>query len=140
MGGSFNPPTLAHYKLMKAAVDALDADIGFFVPVSDAYLKRKMSHSHSPVVLSPELRVSMLYAMCAEDHRMEVCEKEIGTIEARTMPTLIALQEDFPDAELHFVMEADKKGRNNPLTQDGKRRTSTLWSPSFRPSLSRTIS
>ena len=108
MGGSFNPPTLAHYKLMKAAVDALDANIGFFVPVSDAYLKRKMSHSHPPVVLSPELRVSMLRAMCAEDHRMEVCEKEIGTIEARTMPTLIALQEDFPDAELHFVMGADK--------------------------------
>ena len=36
MGGSFNPPTSAHYRLMKEAVDALEADIGFFVPVSDA--------------------------------------------------------------------------------------------------------
>ena len=45
MGGSFNPPTLAHYKLMKEAIDALNADIGFFVPVSDAYLKRKMCQS-----------------------------------------------------------------------------------------------
>ena len=59
MGGSFNPPTLAHYKLMKEAIDALDADIGFFVPVSDAYLRRKMRHSHPPVVLSPELRVKI---------------------------------------------------------------------------------
>ena len=42
MGGSFNPPTVAHFKLMKAAIDAIDASIGFFVPVSDAYLKRKM--------------------------------------------------------------------------------------------------
>ena len=108
MGGSFNPPTTAHYKLMKEAVDALEADIGFFVPVSDAYLKRKMRHSHPPVVLSPEMRVRMLRSMCSDDSRLQVCEKEIGTIEPRTMPTLQALQEDFPNAELYFVMGADK--------------------------------
>ncbi len=107
MGGSFNPPTLAHYKLMKEAVDALEADIGFFVPVSDAYLRRKMRHSHPPVVLSEEIRVRMLQLMCT-DGRMRVCEKEIGTIEARTMPTLLALQEDYPDADLYFVMGDDK--------------------------------
>lgn len=108
MGGSFNPPTTAHYKLMKEAVDALEADIGFFVPVSDAYLRRKMRHSHPPVVLSPEMRVRMLRSMCYDDNRLQVCEKEIGTIEARTMPTLISLQEDYPDAELYFLMGADK--------------------------------
>lgn len=107
MGGSFNPPTLAHYRLMKEAIDALDADIGFFVPVSDAYLKRKMRNSHPPVVLPPELRVKMLQTMCT-DKRMAVCEKEIGTIEPRTMPTLMALQEEYPDADLYFLMGADK--------------------------------
>ena len=108
MGGSFNPPTLAHYRLMKEAVDALEADIGFFVPVSDAYLKRKMRHSHPSVVLSPEMRVRMLQSMCSADSRLQVCEKEIGTIEPRTMPTLLALQEDYPEAELYFVMGEDK--------------------------------
>lgn len=39
MGGSFNPPTLAHYMLMDYAIDALNAEFGYFVPVSDAYLK-----------------------------------------------------------------------------------------------------
>ena len=39
MGGSFNPPTLPYYRLMKEAIDALDADIGFFVPVNDACLR-----------------------------------------------------------------------------------------------------
>lgn len=107
MGGSFNPPTLAHYRLMKDAIDSLDADIGFFVPVSDAYLKRKMRRSHPPVVLSPDLRVKMLQTMCT-DSRMAICEKEIGTIEPRTMPTLTALQEEYPDAELYFLMGADK--------------------------------
>ena len=108
MGGSFNPPTSAHLRLMKEAVDALNANIGFFVLVSDAYLKRKMRHSHPPVALSPEMRVRMLQSMCADDSRLQVCEKEIGTIEPRTMPTLQALQEDYPEAELYFVMGADK--------------------------------
>ncbi len=107
MGGSFNPPTLAHYTLMRVAIAALDACRGLFVPVSDAYLKRKMRRCHPPVVLSPEMRVSMLQAMCA-DSTMTVCEKEIGTVEARTIPTLMELQEENPDAEIHFLMGADK--------------------------------
>ena len=107
MGGSFNPPTLAHYTLMREAVDALDAWRGVFVPVSDAYLKRKMRRCTPPVVLSPAMRVSMLRSMCA-DSRMTVCEKEIGTVEARTMPTLMELQEENPDAEIYFLLGADK--------------------------------
>ena len=107
MGGSFNPPTLAHYTLMREAIDALDAWRGIFVPVSDAYLKRKMRRCHPPVVLSPEMRVRMLQSMCV-DSRMIVCDKEIGTFEARTMPTLMELQEEYPDAELYFLLGSDK--------------------------------
>jgi len=66
-----------------------------------------MGHSHPPVVLSEELRVRMLKSMCT-DERMAVCEKEIGTIEPRTMPTLLELQKDYPEAELYSVMGADK--------------------------------
>ncbi|MGM9844432.1 MAG: NADAR domain-containing protein [Muribaculaceae bacterium] len=107
MGGSFNPPTLAHYTLMRDAIDALDARRGIFVPVSDAYLKRKMRRCHPPVVLSPEMRVRMLQSMCI-DSRMMVCEKEIGTVEARTVPTLMELQEEYPDAVIYFLLGADK--------------------------------
>lgn len=108
MGGSFNPPTSAHYKLLLAAVDALDAGIGFFVPVSDAYLKRKMKFSHPPVMLSEEMRAKMLEAMCSSDSRLSVCTKEFGTIQARTTDTMLALQEDYPEAELYFVLGDDK--------------------------------
>ena len=107
MGGSFNPPTLAHYVLMREAIDALDAYRGIFVPVSDAYLRRKMRHCHPPVVLSPEMRIEMLLSMCT-DNRMMVCEKEMGTVEARTMPTLMELQEEYPDADIYFLLGADK--------------------------------
>ena len=108
MGGSFNPPTAAHWKLMLAAVNALEADMGFFVPVSDAYLKRKMKRAHPPVVLSEEMRVKMLQSMCDSDNRLHVCTKELGAIEARTTDTMLALQKDFPDADLYFVLGDDK--------------------------------
>lgn len=118
MGGSFNPPTLAHYMLMKYAIDALNAECGYFVPVSDAYLRRKMRHSHPPIVLSSELRIKMLQAMCSGD-KMKVCDKEIGTIEARTLPTLKSFKEEFPKYELYFVMGDDKLDLLSHLTEKG---------------------
>ena len=107
MGGSFNPPTLAHYKLMKTALDAVDADLGFYVPVSDAYLKRKMTRSGFFMVLSPEVRIKMLETMCT-DGRMKVWEREIGTVMARTVDTLQEIQDDYPDADVYFIMGDDK--------------------------------
>lgn len=120
MGGSFNPPTLAHYMLMKYAIDAINAECGYFVPVSDAYLRRKMRHSHPPIVLSSELRIKMLQAMCYEDNKMKLCDKEIGTIEARTLPTLKSFKQEFPECELYFVMGDDKLELLSHLTEKGK--------------------
>ena len=108
MGGSFNPPTLAHFMLMKNAIDVLNAEFGYFVPVSDAYLKRKMRRMRPAMVLTEEMRLKMLLAMCAEDNRMCVSDKEFGTIEARTLPTLKSFKEEFPEHELYFVMGDDK--------------------------------
>ena len=36
MGGSFNPPTIAHLRLMQVAMDGVGARNGIFVPVSRA--------------------------------------------------------------------------------------------------------
>lgn len=117
MGGSFNPPILAHYKLMSCAIAALDADKGIFVPVSDAYLKRKMKGDSRPIILSPEVRIAMLEAICSKEERMGVSTLEIGTIEGRTVPTLHALQRENPDAELYFIMGDDKLALLEHLTK-----------------------
>lgn len=50
MGGSFNPPTIAHLRIMQAALDQLPGDSiygnkGIFVPASNAYVNRKMSRN-----------------------------------------------------------------------------------------------
>ena len=69
MGGSFNPPTMAHLKLMQSAIAQLSTgtpfeDIrGIFVPSSDAYVRRKMgkkSEEADHTVLSEKLRYDML--------------------------------------------------------------------------------
>lgn len=108
MGGSFNPPTLAHYLLLKTAAEALDAEKGFFVPVSEPYLKRKMRGSHPPVVLSSELRMQMLESICRTEDRLEVSDMELQSVQAQTLITMARMQERYPDAELYFLLGADK--------------------------------
>ena len=107
MGGSFNPPTIAHQELMKDAMKAVEAELGFFVPVSDAYLKRKMRYNKSAMVLPPQLRIDMVKCMCT-DGSMQVCDLEMGTVKARTLETLKAIQEVYPFAEIYFIMGDDK--------------------------------
>lgn len=107
MGGSFNPPTIAHYKLMKDAMQVVKADLGYFVPVSDAYLKRKMRYNKSAIVLSPKVRIDMLQCMCA-DGTMKVSDIEMGTIKARSLETLMAIQAEHPAAQIYFIMGDDK--------------------------------
>lgn len=107
MGGSFNPPTIAHYKLMQDAMKVVKADLGFFVPVSDAYLKRKMRFNRSAMVLPPQLRISMLKCMCTDDS-LQVSDVEMGTVRARTLETLMAIQSEYPSAEIYFIMGDDK--------------------------------
>ena len=107
MGGSFNPPTVAHQELMKDAMKAVEADLGFFVPVSDAYLKRKMRYNKSAMVLPPQLRIDMVKCMCA-DGSMQVCDLEMGTVKARSLETLKDIQQEYPFAEIYFIMGDDK--------------------------------
>ena len=73
MGGSFNPPTIAHLKLIQAAMDGMKAERGYLVPVSFAYLKRKMVRAGCGNLCIPtENRLQMLRAMAAEDMRIQI--------------------------------------------------------------------
>ena len=43
LGGSFNPPTIAHQVFLLSAIEALGADLGIFVPAPYPYVKKKMA-------------------------------------------------------------------------------------------------
>ena len=71
--GSFNPPTLAHERLLGAAMNAISADQGLFVPLNNSLVTKKMNKTDWPdEVLSEETRVQMLAAICAADDRFAV--------------------------------------------------------------------
>ena len=100
MGGSFNPPTKAHQKLMLAAVDALQADMGIYVPSSHKYVQNKMAKlNRCAEVIDADLRFQLLCKMAEDDPSPE---------NGRTYNTLVALQEKYSDAELYFLAGADK--------------------------------
>ncbi|MBQ7849193.1 MAG: nicotinate-nicotinamide nucleotide adenylyltransferase [Clostridia bacterium] len=111
LGGSFNPPTLAHFRLMRAALDGLDAQTGYYVPSSSKYVARKMKKTAHPEEVCPDgLRLDMLRAMCADDPRMQISDVEMaGTkLSGHTYETLQAIQALHPDAEVYFIFGADK--------------------------------
>lgn len=79
MGGSFNPPTIAHLKIMQKALDAVSAEKGFLVPVSFPYLKRKMVKAgQSHLCLPDNLRLRTLRAMVESDPRLQIDTGEMS--------------------------------------------------------------
>ena len=110
MGGSFNPPTIAHHKLMNAAMDQLGADKGIFVPVSARYLRRKMRKAGFPEeVISEEVRIAMLKAMCEEDYRLDIEDVEIRHPKGwYTLETMRYVREKYPGAEIFCLVGSDK--------------------------------
>lgn len=82
MGGSFNPPTIAHQRLLLGAVKELGAERGIFVPSSHAYVSIKMRRAKLPgEVLRENVRLRMLQAMCEDDSRLAVDDCEFHRTE-----------------------------------------------------------
>ena len=109
MGGSFNPPTIAHLKMMQASLDQLGAEKGFFVPTADRSLRCKMRRAGFPEgVLSEETRIEMLSAMAEEDRRLEVTDVEFQHPKHwYAQETMGYIQEQYPEAELFFLIGSD---------------------------------
>ena len=118
MGGSFNPPTIAHLKLVRAAMDALEAEKGYLVPVSHAYLKRKMVRAGCGHLCIPvETRLRMLRAMTAEDARLRIDEAETREPSAVTPRIMERIQALHPAARIWFVAGEDKLDLLDTLTR-----------------------
>lgn len=109
LGGSFNPPTIAHLKLMKAAVKAVDARLGIFVPTSFEYVARKMKRRKAPQdTLSNKIRLQMLESFC-KDENLTVDRLQMAYDEIRyDYEMLTELQEKYPQDQLYFVTGSDK--------------------------------
>jgi len=110
IGGSFNPPTIAHFKLMQAAIEAVDAKMGIFVPTANKYVAKKMKRQKcSQDTLSEAVRLEMLDSFCRQDTRITVSRIQMDCIESGyDYEMLVELQKQYPGTELYFVTGSDK--------------------------------
>lgn len=106
--GSFNPLTAAHISMLKAAVDFLNADKGFFVATNGQYLKRKTVKINDSFYLSEDERREIIERVCESEDRLSFAMFELGGIYPSRFRTLCKLQKKYPDAEIFEVMGADK--------------------------------
>lgn len=107
LGGSFNPPTLAHKKLMESVMQAVHAKKGLYVPSSDHYVKRKVAKTQAPFCFSENQRLHMLQSLLTENTDVDTCEYG-DTTNGRTHTTLLKIQKQYPEYQICFVMGADK--------------------------------
>ena len=110
MGGSFNPPTLAHLRLMQEAVKSLNAFKGIFVPTSHGYVFKKMKKLRCPQdTLSESIRLEMLESFCKKDSRFEISKIQmLKTGRGYDFEMLEELQAKYPESEIYFVTGSDK--------------------------------
>jgi len=99
-GGSFNPPTIAHYEVAKCVLGLPFVQHLFFVPVGNQYKKAGLIPAFH--------RVRMLEILA--DNLPEVTISKIEVEAKRTLKsveTLERLKVEYPDSEFAFVMGAD---------------------------------
>jgi nicotinate-nucleotide adenylyltransferase len=102
LGGTFNPPHLAHLALAAAARAELELERVFLMPVHTPL--------HKPIAddPGPEHRLRMCRALVEGAHGLAACALEVERAgRSYTVETLEAIHASDPQAELTLVMGAD---------------------------------
>lgn len=101
-GSAFNPPQVAHLRLVEEARRQLGLDLVVIVPTGDSYHKQPESDP------GPEVRFRLAEAAFAGLDGVEVSAIEIEHAgPSYTYATLEQIAEDNPDSEIHLLMGAD---------------------------------
>jgi len=105
LGGSFDPPHNGHLPAAGDAYDALSLDRLVFIPTAVQPLKARQT------VAPASQRLAMVRALAEGDSRFDVSTIEIdrGGL-SYTVDTLTALAEQWPHAELFWLVGADVIG------------------------------
>jgi nicotinate-nucleotide adenylyltransferase len=102
LGGTFDPPHLGHLILAETAYDVLDLERVLFVPAANP------PHKHSLPITDVRHRVAMVQEAIANNPRFAMSQVDITRPGPHyTVDTLGILKEQFPQAELYFVMGGD---------------------------------
>jgi len=102
LGGTFNPPHVAHLVCAREALDQLGLDRVVLMPVAAP------PHKPLPDDPGPEVRLELCRRAAAGDERLEVSDIEVRRGGASyTVATLEELHETRPEDELTFIAGGD---------------------------------
>lgn len=102
LGGTFNPPHLAHLLCASEAADQLDLDRVLLVPANEP------PHKEVPGDPGPEVRAGLCDVAVAGDPRLAVSRIELERGgRSFTVDTLRALRGAHPGADLWFIVGGD---------------------------------
>lgn len=102
LGGTFNPPHLAHLVCASEAAEQLDLDRVLLTPVA--------TPPHKAAAMDPgaEERLELCRLAAADDERLGVCDLEVRRGgPSYTVATLRELHERVPEYDLTFIMGGD---------------------------------
>jgi nicotinate-nucleotide adenylyltransferase len=100
-GGTFDPVHEAHIAVAREAADSFGLERVLFVPAK--YPPHKLADLHAGY----EDRMRMVELACAEDSRFQASRVEDRPGRSYSYDTAVLVREQFPDAELFFLIGAD---------------------------------
>ena len=102
LGGTFDPPHMAHLILGEYTADALGLSRMLFLPAADP------PHKRDDIKLPVEHRLAMLELALRQNPRFAVSRVDIDRPGPHYSADAVRIvQEQYPDAELFFVMGSD---------------------------------
>ena len=102
LGGTFNPPHLAHLLCASEAASQLRLDRVLLTPVAQA------PHKEAPYDPGPQERLELCRLAVAGDDRFEVCDLEVRRGGSSfTVDTLRELHAQTPEDDLTFIVGGD---------------------------------
>ena len=99
-GGCFNPPTIAHFNIVKSAIVDFNLDKVIVIPMGDKYQKKDL--------ISFEHRFKMLEKMFENENNIEISRMQDNQ---KTMYYAIdsfnIIDKEYSDDERYFIMGDD---------------------------------
>ena len=99
-GGCFNPPTLAHFKIVKNVLNDFNLDKVLIVPMGDKYQKQDL--------ISFEHRYNMLQKMFENEEKVEISRMQANQEKiSYAVDSFKIIDEEYRNDERYFIMGSD---------------------------------
>jgi nicotinate-nucleotide adenylyltransferase len=101
LGGTFDPPHIGHLIIAQEVLDSLQLEEVWFIPTYEPPHKNKAS-------VQVENRIEMLQHALTSNESFQLNTIEVNRAgKSYTYDTMIALREQYPGADFHFIIGAD---------------------------------